>query len=230
MPPITSSRPGAARRRRERASPSAPRAPARGVVHARRDSRRRTRARSGTSPAMRRTSDPELDASARAGRGAAAHAADAARPAARSASFAKPTQVTSDSTSSGAASGRPCSSVTDTPSSRAISSVQRSYGWQHSAAPPAPASRSKQRPQVGDEAIVAGHQLVELAAGARCTGPRSTAPCPAAAARAAPRTTSSSIAASSSRAPGKNRAIVANPCAIVVGARRPQIERRARRR
>ena len=41
--------------------------------------------------------------------------------------------VTSGSTSSGAASGRPCSSVTITPSSRAMSSVQRSYGWQQSA-------------------------------------------------------------------------------------------------
>ena len=161
----------------------------------------------GTEPAARRSSEET--------RGARARDEGAARRSLAAAAFAKPTQPTSDDTSSGAASGRPCSSVTETPSSRAMSSVHRSYGWQHSAAPPG-RSPLEERPQVGDETIVTGHELVQLTAAWRCIDLRTTAPCPAAAVPAAAATTSSSIAASSARLPGKKREIVANPCASVV--------------
>ena len=50
----------------------------------------------------------------------------------------------------------------------------------------------------------------------RCIGLRTTAPCPAAAGPSTASTISSSIAASSARLPGKNREIIAKPCAMVV--------------
>ena len=66
-----------------------------------------------------------------------------------------------------------------------MSSVQRSYGWQQSAGA---ARRAAARTAAADRrrSDRARHQLVQLAAGARCTDPRTAAPCPAAAARAPP--------------------------------------------
>ena len=138
----------------------------------------------------------------------------AVRRVCRSCAFAYPTQATSLATSRGASRGPPSALVTITPTSRAMSSVQRSYGWQQSAraarrgaARTAAAGRRR-----SDRALPSARRAGRPW---RCTGPRTAGPCPAQEDQAAPPTTSSSIAASSARAPGKNREIVAKPWAMV---------------
>ena len=119
-------------------------------------------------------------------------------------------------------------SVTMTPASRAISSVDRSYGWQQMPrrSPRAARLRLHQRPQVGDEPVVARPSARRAARRCRCTGPRSSAPCPRARARAR-RARSPRRSRPAPRArPGRSARSCAKPCAMVGAPRRPQRERR----